>query len=770
MFLLSSIIYHFSPVSVAEASSVASATYETTANLRLRAGASINNKVILTIPKGKTVIVIERKGDWYKVSYNRVIGWVSGSYVKQKVTNVKTTSAIVMSTAAKRKITYETTANVQLRTGAGINYKPLTTIPKGKIVISSESKGNWHKVSYEYVINGKKRAVTGWLHSAYVREFHKYVQTSGVYYLTKKITNVYSTPDVRKVGGQLPQNIVVYSKRTVINSIGQTLYEIQWKGKKGYVLSTDVVSVQPKKFVATKYVAGKNTFLYASFGSVYGTLGIIPQGEVVITDVSIGNWYKVVYKDKTGYIFINDFAPYVESTEQHTPPSQVSDEQQNRNEMDKQENEPNKQTENDATVPPTFIEKEITGRVFLIVRSSVIRKQPDASATAVGTMAQGTFIVPTHETSNKWYKVSSQGVAGYVQSEDITEVKTGVPLDGNRNSYQFIDLRTPSSVTAQQINSYIQNYVNATKKQSVLLGKGQVFIDAGNKYGVNPLFLAAHAIHESAFGTSKLALTKYNLFGFGAYDATPFVGAYRFASVDQCIYYIAQQLKATYLNPKDYRFQGAYLGFRTNALSGTRINASSEGMNFYYASDPYWGVKIAKHMANMLAYNSNDYRSAKVNASVPSLPAIPALSDVFPNHIVAVANADLDLYINRGDREKTLTLPKGDTFLLLEKTNDFWVRIAYNEQEYWTNSIKFYEYSKYISVKNLASVTAYSLNVRSTPSTEHSPIATLSLGEYIELALDDKGELQVQNNWYKVILTDGTEGWVSGLYITRELK
>lgn len=764
-FLLLSFICHLSTSSVVEASNVVSATYETTANVRLRTGAGMNYKVIFTLSKGKSVIVVERKGSWYKVSYNKTVGWVSASYLKKKTVNVKTATTAVQRTTT-RKIMYETTANVRLRTGAGTNYKAFATIPKGKIVISSEKKGNWHKVSYEYVASGKKKTITGWVHSTYLKEFYQYVQTKDMYYLLKKLTNVYDSPNGRNVGWQLPSNSVIHSKRTVINFIGQTLYEIQLKGKTGYVLSTDVMNVQPKSFTSTKYIAVKNTFLYHSFGSIYGTLDTIPQGTVVVTDFNVGNWYKVIYKNKIGYIFINDFTPYVENNEQPTPPAQVSDETKNNEER----NEPNKQPESDEPVLSDFVEKEITGRAFLTVRSSVVRQQPDMSAQSVGTIAQGMFIIPTHETSNKWYKVSYQGVVGYVQAEDVVEVKTGAPLNGSRNSYQFIDLRTPSSVTAQQINSYIQNYVNATKKQSVLLGKGQVFIDAGNKYGVNPLFLAAHAIHESAFGTSKLALTKYNLFGFGAYDATPFVGAYRFASVDQCIYYIAQQLKATYLNPKDYRFQGPYLGFRTNTLSGVRINTSSEGMNFYYASDPYWGTKIAKHMSNMLAYNSDDYRSAKVNESVPSLPAIPALSDVFPGRIVAVANADLALYMNRGDTNKTLTLPKGATFLLLEKTNDFWVRIVYNEQEYWTNSIKFYEYRKYISVKNLASVTASSLNVRPTPSTAQNPIHTLSLGEYVELALDDKGELQVQNNWYKVILTDGTEGWVSGAYITIELK
>ena len=61
------------------------------------------------------------------------------------------------------------------------------------------------------------------------------------------------------------------------------------------------------------------------------------------------------------------------------------------------------------------------------------------------------------------------------------------------------------------------------------LERGQSFIDAGKTYGVNALYLAAHAIHESAFGTSDIALGKNNLFGFGSYDASPFIASYRFS-------------------------------------------------------------------------------------------------------------------------------------------------------------------------------------------------------------------------------------------------
>lgn len=119
---------------------------------------------------------------------------------------------------------------------------------------------------------------------------------------------------------------------------------------------------------------------------------------------------------------------------------------------------------------------------------------------------------------------------------------------------------------------------------------------------MNSLYLAAHAIHESNFGMSNISLGKKNLFGYGAYDASPFFAAYRFATIEDCINYIAQKMKADYLNPDGTHFEGAFLGYRTNDAYGTRIDSKSIGMNFWYASDPNWGNAIAQHMQGILPF------------------------------------------------------------------------------------------------------------------------------------------------------------------------
>ncbi|WP_181372681.1 SH3 domain-containing protein [Geobacillus thermodenitrificans] len=743
---------------------VASTVYQTTANLNMRTGAGTKYKIVLTIPKGKTVKATEKLGDWYKVSYEysekgkkyAKTGWVSGSYLK-KVSSQPTTGNTSQpdkgNTAKPTAITktvYQTTANLNMRTGAGTKYKIVLTIPKGKTVKATEKLGDWYKVSYEYSEKGKKYTKTGWVSGSYLSEYNQYKNISGTYFFTKKASFLYSVPKQQGSTVKLTDGNGLYSTRMVINSIGQTWYEVTFNGKKLYVSANDVTKVAPQQFSETKYQVKNDAALYAAPGSAHNRLMTIPKGTVVSSSLNIGSWYEVTYKGKKGYVHSAELAKYAPA------PSSGSS-----NPAPGQSAQPNNPSSS------TITETGMSGRTFAVRANLNVRKQPSTSADLLATIPKGTIVVPTHRTSNGWYKLKYAGKTGYVSGDYITEVKTGAPLDGQRDGYQFIDLRTQAPVEAGQINKYIQSYVQSTGKQSVLVNQGQTFINVGRKYGVNPLYLAAHAIHESAFGTSRLALTKYNLFGYGAYDAAPFVSAYRFSSIEESIEYVARKIKSSYLNPSHPFFKGAFLGFRTNTLQNIRVDESSEGMNFYYATDPYWGQTIARHMANMLSYDSNYYKSARIDTSVPSSPSVPSGSDQFPAGIVAVANSSIPLYDKKAGKQ-IATLAKGSTFTLLEKTNDYWIKLNYNGTQYWTNAIKLYDYRTYMTVKNLGSVTATALNVREKP--QGNIISQLKLGQYVQLKLTKDGKLEMNGSWYKVVLANGTEGWVSSQYIIRELQ
>lgn len=148
------------------------------------------------------------------------------------------------------------------------------------------------------------------------------------------------------------------------------------------------------------------------------------------------------------------------------------------------------------------------------------------------------------------------------------------------NYFQYLPARSKTSLTASQLDQYTIQMVSSGK----LLNVGSSLISNQNTYGVNALIMYANAALESGWGQSQIAINKNNLFGHGAVDSNPYYGANGYASVDDCIKYHAKMfISEGYCDPKDYsgRYYGSHLGDKES------------GINVKYASDPYWGEKIA---------------------------------------------------------------------------------------------------------------------------------------------------------------------------------
>jgi len=115
---------------------------------------------------------------------------------------------------------------------------------------------------------------------------------------------------------------------------------------------------------------------------------------------------------------------------------------------------------------------------------------------------------------------------------------------------------------------------------------------ASKKYQLNPCYILAHAILESGWGRSKIAREKSNLFGYKAYDSSPYESAMSFASYWQCIDTVMKHVYANYLTPGGVYYNGPTLG----------------GMNQKYASDKEWSNKIRKLMNDIYTFCSERKR------------------------------------------------------------------------------------------------------------------------------------------------------------------
>ena len=154
----------------------------------------------------------------------------------------------------------------------------------------------------------------------------------------------------------------------------------------------------------------------------------------------------------------------------------------------------------------------------------------------------------------------------------------GLHFDGfkHENPFLFKDLTEATNYSAEDLDK-VFSLLNINN--SLLENKGATFKEAEEHYHINALYLLAHSALESDWGRSKIAKDKNNFFGITAYDTTPYLSAKTFDDVDKGILGATKWIKENYID-----------------RGRTFLGNKASGMNVEYASDPYWGEKIASVM------------------------------------------------------------------------------------------------------------------------------------------------------------------------------
>lgn len=111
--------------------------------VNLRKGAGTGYGVVTSLGRGTELVIKDEQGNWYKVvTMQGTEGWISKNYVADGV-------------SAK------TTANVNLRKGAGTSNSVIKVLAKGTGVTALAVDGNWTKV--------QAGNSTGWIYSRYIQ-------------------------------------------------------------------------------------------------------------------------------------------------------------------------------------------------------------------------------------------------------------------------------------------------------------------------------------------------------------------------------------------------------------------------------------------------------------------------------------------------------------------------------------------------------------------------------------------------------------------------
>ena len=189
---------------------------------------------------------------------------------------------------------------------------------------------------------------------------------------------------------------------------------------------------------------------------------------------------------------------------------------------------------------------------------------------------------------------------------------------GDDYYYQFADCRGfTGQISANQMNRIIDN--SGTGRNGVFSGRGQAIIDAAKSANINEMYLMAHIMTETAWGTSDQAQGRdfaagnatiklngkyyakwcdagryYNFIGWGAYDSNPdtaydFSRYYGWNSIESALMGAAEKVASNYL----YNGQETVYEMRWNP------DAASFGRVHQYCTDINW----ARTISSIMGYN-----------------------------------------------------------------------------------------------------------------------------------------------------------------------
>ena len=596
-------------------------SYNTIANLNLRSGSSTSNKILLTIPKGQEVKMISQNGSWSKVSYKGKEGYVSNKYLKfnstvdAKPENPKPEKPSPQPGKPSETVkNFKTSENLNLRQGSGTNYKIILTIPKGKDVIEISREGFWSKVSY----NGK------------------------IGYSSNKYLKFNSTANPK------PENP-----------------------------KPEKPSSQPEKPSEglKNFKTVENLNLREGSGTNHKIILTIPKGKDIIEISREGSWSKVSYNGKIGHVSNKYLLEIkVENPKPVEPEKPKPTEDEEKEDLPVVLNVENMQTlyekedikligHSVSNVGIKDIQVTLNGKVIKVDRverndlEKLYQNYKDLNNIGFevnigkANLLNGKntlnikSILNDNTSKNNMYSFSVINdsrfkIENYNNKLDfyVAKEKQTIP-NFNGGSASILNIKKymdPANFVHDEVYKYMfleLSYkendlnINAEKLNVILNGKGvlenkgQSFLNAANKSGINPFYLIAHALLETGNGKSVLANGQtindtyetfgdestvvedsvseenedklyYNMFGINAFNRNPNLwGGQRayledWDSIEKAIEGGAYWIGRDYINRP---------GNPQNTLYKMRFNVANN-MSHEYARDVMWAYKQAKNI------------------------------------------------------------------------------------------------------------------------------------------------------------------------------
>ena len=362
----------------------------TASYLNLRSEPSSSGTLVGVLPKGATVTILETSGDWYKVQSNGMTGYVSKTYIS---TDGSSDSSSSSSSSPSSSTTSESgsinASGVNIRSGSSTSSSIVANVGKGTAVKVTGTDGDWYKIDY----NGQ----TAYVYKTYVTLDSSGSSSSSSTTTSDKTGTINATYVRLRSGASLSSSILkVLDKGASMTVTGESgdWYKVSYNGTDGYVYKTYVTigsSSGSSSSSSSADQSGTINATYVRFRSGSSTsssiLGTFDKGASVTVTGTDGDWYKVSYNGKDGYVY----KTYVTVGSADSGSSSATDNVES--------------ASGTGTIRGSYVR---------------VRSGASTSSSILATVHTGTTMTITG-TTGEWYQVSYNGQTGYVYKSYLVD-------------------------------------------------------------------------------------------------------------------------------------------------------------------------------------------------------------------------------------------------------------------------------------------------------------------------------------------------------------
>ena len=509
---------------------------------------------------------------------------------------------------------------------------------------------------------------------------------------------------------------------TVTDTSNSEWYAVRLSnGSTGYIYA-EYISMSTGGSTSNGEERSAKTTEYVNFrsgpGTNYNSKGVIALGTTVtVTDTSNAQWYAVrLSNGSTGYIF----AEYISFTGSNTP---------------------------SATAAPTQAPSNGSEQTAKTTEYVNFRSGPGTNYSSKGVIALGTTVTVTDTSNSEWYAVRlSNGSTGYIFAQYLkldgssSATATPAPTQAPSGSEQ-------SAKTTEYVNFRSGPGTNYSSKGVIASGTTVTVTDRSNSQW--------YAVRLSNGSTGYIFAQYLKLNSSSSATATP--------APTQAPSGSEQSAKTT-----------EYVNFR----SGPGTNYSSKGVIASGTTVTVTDRSNSQWYAVRLANGSTGYIFAQYLKVTGTSSATPTPTQAPSNDGTVQAKLTADVNLRRGAGTNygvIKVIGTGTTVTVTDASNSQWYKVKLSDG---TEGYLFSEYLK-VTSGNIDSAkpsatptptpapsngtvqakTTSDLNVRKGPGTSYGIIKVIDMNVTVTVTE------ATNSSWYKVKLSDGTEGYLAAQYL-----